>query len=58
MAVVRCVRAHPARLSVAQPRDLSLLTFPATLRRHRRRPFAVNVRIPLDLQCHHFVNSF
>ena len=33
-------------------------TFPATLRRHRRRPFAVNVRIPLDLQCHHFVNSF
>eukprot|EP01043_Picozoa_sp_COSAG02_P132323 COSAG02_NODE_70244_length_197_cov_6.326531_1_plen_51_part_10 len=32
MAVVRCVRAHPARLSVAQPRDLSLLRF--------RRPFA------------------
>ena len=33
-------------------------TFPATLRRHRRRPFAVNVRIPLDLQCHHFVIPF
>ena len=32
MAVVRCVRAYPARLSVAQPRDLSLLRF--------RRPFA------------------
>ena len=32
MAVVRCVRAHPARLSVAQHRDLSLLRF--------RRPFA------------------
>ena len=31
MAVVRCVRAHPARLGVAQPRDLSLLRF--------RRPF-------------------
>ena len=34
-AVVRCVRAHPARLSVAQPRDLSLLRF--------RRPFADTV---------------
>ena len=32
MAVVRCVRAHPARLSVVQHRDLSLLRF--------RRPFA------------------
>ena len=32
MAVVRCVRAYPARLSVAQHRDLSLLRF--------RRPFA------------------
>ena len=32
LAVVRCVRAHPARLSVAQHRDLSLLRF--------RRPFA------------------
>ena len=32
MAVVRCVRAHPARLSVAQHRVLSLLRF--------RRPFA------------------
>ena len=31
------------------PRPLAP-TFPATLRRHRRRPFAVNVRIPLDLQ--------
>lgn len=45
-------KATEARVAaVARVRD-------STLRRHRRRPFAVNARIPLDLQCHHFVNSF